>query len=110
MAKGQESKEKIFAKLMEVYPNAFFEDEGKILRVPMEESGNLVEIKITLTAAKNNLGSDIRPSAFSAEPASNNPVAPNFMPAPASTSQATEISPEEKENVRKLIESLNLQF
>ena len=54
MARGAQSKTAIFNKLMEVYPDAFFEDEGKILRIPLNEDGELVEIKVTLTAAKNN--------------------------------------------------------
>lgn len=105
-ARGTESKNKIFTKLMEAYPNAFWEDEGKILRVPLDENGTRVEIKITLTAAKNNLGGEVAESAFPEE----SPVKSDFMPAPAAPNKETEVTPEEKENVRKLIESLNLQF
>ena len=105
MVRGTESKEKIFAKLMEVYPNAFFEDEGKILRVPMDESGSRVEIKVTLTAAKTNLKSDSATSAFPQE----NLEQSDFMPQPAQPSSSSiEISQEEKNNVAKLIKSLNL--
>ena len=34
MAKGTESKNVIFSKLQEVFPDAFWEDQGKILRIP----------------------------------------------------------------------------
>lgn len=94
-AKGTESKGIVFGKLQEVYPNAFWEDEGKILRIPMTEGGNLVEIKVTLTAAKNLLGGTEMPSAFEAAPA----------PAQAPQVQMTE---EEKDNVAKLLASLNM--
>ena len=94
-AKGTESKGIVFGKLQEVYPNAFWEDEGKILRIPMTEGGNLVEIKVTLTAAKNLLGGTEMPSAFEAAPA----------PAQIPQVQMTE---EEKDNVAKLLASLNM--
>lgn len=94
-AKGTESKGIIFGKLQEVYPNAFWEDEGKILRIPMTEGGNLVEIKVTLTAAKNLLGGTEMPSAFETVP----------TPAESLKVQMTE---EEKDNVAKLLASLNI--
>lgn len=94
-AKGTESKGIIFGKLQEAYPNAFWEDEGKILRIPMTEGGNLVEIKVTLTAAKNLLGGTEMPSAF------------EVAPAPAQTPQV-QMTEEEKDNVAKLLASLNM--
>ena len=105
-AKGTESKNVLFAKLQEVYPNAFWEDQGKILRVPMDENGQRVEIKVTLTAAKTNLGGDEIASAFD-----NGPVA---MPIPSQTTTAvnesnlTEPTEEEKQNIESLIKALGL--
>lgn len=99
MAKGAESKAVLFAKLQEIYPNAFWEDENKILRVPMTEDGNVVEIKVTLTAAKANLGSGLPESVFdNAAPVVTKPTA-------AKTIKVTE---EEKANVSKLLASLGL--
>lgn len=107
MARGTEAKNAIFSKLMSVYPNAFWEDEGKILRVPVEENGALIEIKVSLTAAKANLrGSDL-PSAFdNAEPA----AATTSSPVPVIESNSSSIAPseEEKANVAKLISALGL--
>lgn len=106
MARGTQSKTAIFNKLMEVYPDAFFEDEGKILRIPVNEDGELVEIKVTLTAAKNNLNkSNIQLSAFDNSPPE---LAPDFMPAPAAENQDLAPSQEEKDNVSKLLASLGL--
>lgn len=94
-AKGTESKSIIFNKLKEIYPNSFWEDENKILRIPMNEGGNPIEIKVTLTAAKNILGSGAVESAFptASEPIVESPV---------------EMTEEEKENVATLLASLNL--
>ncbi len=56
MAKGSIAKENLFNKLMEVFPNAFWEEKGKILRVPMDDGGADVEIKVALTCAKDIIG------------------------------------------------------
>lgn len=94
-AKGTESKCIIFNKLREIYPNSFWEDENKILRIPMNEGGNPIEIKVTLTAAKNILGSGAVESAF---PTTSEPV----------VEKPVEMTEEEKENVATLLASLNL--
>lgn len=101
MAKGAESKTTIFKKLQEVYPNSFWESENKILRIPMTENGNRVEIKVTLTAAKNNLGGEGIESAFEAPPSA--------IPKPENSPQPTlEPTQEEKDNINRLIASLGL--
>lgn len=94
-ARGTESKSVIFNKLKEIYPNAFWEDEGKILRIPMNEGGNSIEVKVTLTAAKNILGSGVVESAF---PAASETV----------IESPVEMTAEEKENVATLLASLDL--
>jgi hypothetical protein len=100
-AKGTESKNIIFAKLQEVFPESFWEDQGKILRVPLDENGTRVEIKVTLTAAKNNLKGDAVESAFEAAPSS-------IVTENVSKNSVLEPTEEEKENVAKLIASLGL--
>ena len=99
-AKGTESKNIVFSKLQEIFPEAFWEDQGKILRIPLDENGNRVEIKVALTAAKNNLGGENPTSAFDTAPVVNN----------SSTVNNTILEPtqEEKDNVAKLIASLGL--
>ena len=96
-AKGTESKNIIFSKVQEVYPEAFWEEEGKILRIPMNENGNIVEIKVTLTAAKNILGNGETPSAFSAASIPTETAKP-----------VAEMTEEEKNNVAMLLASMNL--
>lgn len=95
-AKGTESKNVIFTKLQEVFPDAFWEDQGKILRIPLTENGARVEVKVSLTAAKTNLGGDEPVSAFSSEPAVKIST-PDIEP-----------TQEEKDNVSRLIASLGL--
>ena len=55
MARGSQAKQEILETLKETFPNSFMED-AKILRIPWIENGETVEIKITMTAAKNLLG------------------------------------------------------
>lgn len=100
-AKGTESKNIIFTKLKEIFPESFWEDENKILRVPLDENGSRIEIKVTLTAAKTNLGGDVPSSAFEASPVVN-----TFSK--ESINSNLEPTQEEKDNVAKLIASLGL--
>ena len=70
-ARGQTIKDDIVAKLLEIYgDNAAVID--KVLRIRGSEGGESIEIKITLTAAKDN----VMDSFEKAAPASN-PIAAN---------------------------------
>lgn len=109
MAKGAESKSVIFNKLQEVFPGAFWEDQGKILRIPLTEDGARVEIKVSLTAAKTNLGGNEPESAFEASSFSfENSVNTRAKEDKESTSVSLEPTQEEKENVSRLIAALGL--
>lgn len=103
--RGTESKNVVFTKLQEIFPDAFWEDQGKILRIPLDENGTRVEIKVSLTAAKNNLGGDSVPSAFDVGPTQNSAFKNFDVSTPQSSIEPTQ---EEKENVNKLIASLGL--
>lgn len=104
MIRGTESKNIVFAKLQEVFPGSFWEDQGKILRIPLDENGSRIEIKVTLTAAKTNLGEEGPVSAFNSSPVVNAiPDIPKIVNNPV-----LEPTEEEKENVSKLIASLGL--
>lgn len=102
-ARGTDSKNTVFAKLQEVFPDAFWEEPGKILRVPLDENGSRVEIKVSLTAAKTNLGDGVATSAFSTTSES----AASAFPTPT-VSSSLEPTEEEKNNVQALIKSLGL--
>lgn len=109
-AKGAVSKNTIFTKLKEVYSDAFWEDEGKILRIPLDEDGTRVEIKVQLTAAKTNLGGDNVSSAFdnNNEKTSKEEDSSTFFSAFSNATPKNIMEPttEEKENVSKLLKSL----
>ena len=106
MAKGAFAKTQVFKGIMEHFPNAFWEEENKILRVPINEDGVSVEIKVTLTAAKTNIGDGHLASAFDLAGTS---VKASSESAPAQeASGSTEMSEEEKANVARLMASLGL--
>lgn len=90
MAKGAESKNKIVAKICQVFPDAFLYD--KMVIIPMEENGEIVQIKCTLTCAKTNI------DAGGAQPTA----------APSTDLGNLEITPEEKSDVEQLISKLGL--
>lgn len=97
MARGSVAKEIIKAKILETFEGSFPYD--KEIRIPIEEDGSIVQIKVTLTAAKVNVGvgADIAipGAAFQSTPV-------------AQTAASPEITPEEKKNVENLIETLGL--
>ncbi len=94
MAKGAESKAKLIEKLKEIYPDAF--EYGKEFRIPFEEDGQRVEIKVALTCAKSNVGGE----SASVESGGQSEEAVNVASA-----APTE---EEKANIAKLMDRLGL--
>lgn len=101
MARGTFAKQEIFKKIQEIYPDSFFEDEGKILRIPIQENSEIIEIKMQLTAAKTNLGGDNVQSAFDSVPVVN-----TISSTKETYSAPLEPTQEEKDNVSKLLSSL----
>ena len=89
-ARGAEVKEKLTNVLTKLFPESFM--DGKILRIPMKENGEIVEIKVTLTAAKDVLG------GASTEAFTSNSVTPVYeMP-----------TDEEIEEVKKYLSSMGM--
>ena len=99
MAKGAVAKGEVTKKILASFNGSF--EYGKEIRIPLMENGELVQIKVTLTCAKENVecGADNAiPGDFpviNAEPAPDRsePVAPTA---------------EEKQNVAQLLKSLGL--
>ena len=92
--RGTQAKQIVIAKIKEIFPEAF--EYGKELRIPLEEDGQRVEIKVALTCAKTNVGGD--GSSVESQVESN--VAVN---APAAAP-----SEEEKQNISDLMSRLGL--
>jgi len=109
MAKGTISKEFVFKKILETFEGSFMQDD-KICRIPCIENGETVEIKVTLTAAKDIIGAGVssnRPSGPTAVEEfdwSNNISENKGVEAAA----ANDLSEQEKENIRKMMEALGL--
>lgn len=93
MARGAEAKATVWNKILETFDDAF--EYNKEIRIPMEDNGERVEIKVTLACAKENVGGG---EAASVEPQS-------AFTEPKTTAAPT---PEEKENIAKLMDRLGL--
>ena len=99
MARGQIVKEEIKNKILETFKDAFIASDNKTIRIPMKEDGELIEIKVTLTAAKDIEGAAAAGSGISGFPGINE----------ASVESAPlEPSAEEKKNVEDLLSKLGL--
>ena len=104
MARGQEEKEQIKQKIMEVFDGAF--EDGKTIRIPI----NGLEIKITLTAAEDVIGSGSAATApiNASQPSVGDPSDPSTAAeipwdAPADSYKPTS---KEKEDISILLKSL----
>lgn len=108
MARGADSKLEITRKILETFEGSFLFSDGKEIRIPCQEDGEEVQIKVTLTAAKTN----VAPGDDNALPEA--PKKPDInstsMKNSAFSAGTTEIIPteEEKANVKSLLESLGL--
>lgn len=101
MARGQEEKLIVINKIKEVFPEAFEYD--KTIRIPIGD----VQIKVTLTAAKDN----VEPGGDAAVPgikATKVTIADGAEPVFKDVSATVEPSVEELNAVSSLMESLGL--
>ena len=93
-ARGQELKNQIVNKILEVFPNSFI--NGKEIRICGNENGEAVQIKVTLTAAKENIVNETveKPTAAATTASTDN--------------YTVEITPKEKRTVAEMLAALNL--
>lgn len=99
--RGAIAKEQIMSKIREVFPDAFLVG-GKELRIPMSENGEIVQIKVALTAAKDNVEPD-GGSALVIKTAPSNTTA--NIPTNA---EVKEPSDEEKANIAKFLAAMGV--
>lgn len=97
MARGSVAKEIVAKKLLETFEGSFAYE--KEIRIPIVENGEIIQIKVTLTAAKTN----VEQGEENAVPGTITIKNPEAL-----TQMKVEPTAEEKENVRKLLASLNL--
>ena len=101
MARGAESKLKVQKQILEAFPGSFLYNDGKEIRIPCAEGAEVVQIKVALTCAKENV-----------ECGSDN-ATPGDFPTPfkeVTPERTTPVAPttEEKQNVANLLRSLGL--
>ena len=97
--KGSISKEIVTKKILETFEGSF--QYEKEIRIPMEEDGNQIQLKCVLTCAKTN----VEPNGENAIPGEVTQVAAGI---PANEKTFVEPTQEEKDNVQKLMQMLNL--
>ena len=114
MAKGQKSKEAVIEKILSSFEGAFLYNGNKEIRIPRTDDGELVQIKVSLTCAKENVepGDDtVVPGATSVK-ATKATIAegaePVFEDVSGYVSAVIEPSAEELNAVNSLMESLGL--
>jgi hypothetical protein len=102
MAKGAQAKSEVMKKILSTFEGSFTYSDGKEIRIPVYEAGELVQIKVTLTCAKENVVA----GADSAMPG-DFPAPKTTAPTPERTApvQPTEA---EKQNVAALLKKLGL--
>ena len=99
-AKGQIAKENVVKKIAEVFGERFIGEFDKKIYVWSEENGEQVQVAIALTCPKTSVG---------AEKVMNfNEDTMSFTGVVTQVPETMEISEEEKDNIKKLMERLGL--
>lgn len=103
-AKGSIAKGEIQAKILEVFPGSFLYNDGKEIRINTTENGAEIQIKVTLTAAKEAVsnGMDNFSTSSAQEEANTENVSIDF------SSSIVEPTKEEKVRLQELLSQLNL--
>lgn len=107
MAKGQKAKKIISDKILNMFADSFLYNDGKEIRIPIEEDGELIQIKATLTAAKVS----VEPGSDNAIPTSADVVQSNTtIENITSTNEKTivQATEEEKQNLQNMLSKLGL--
>lgn len=99
--KGTILKKEITDKILETFEGSFLYNDGKEIRIPGLEDGQELQVKVALTCAKTN----VTPNGENALPGED-----IVTEAPMSNvSQASaEVTQEEKDNIKKMMEVLGL--
>ena len=109
MARGAIAKKQVIDKLLSTFEGSFLYNDGKEVRIPIMEEGELIQIKVALTAAKENVeqGSEnALPGEHTASVANDNAI--NFSETTPKETKIIEPTAEERENVKDLLAALGL--
>lgn len=103
MARGGQFKKEILNKMLEVFPNSFLYNDEKELRICGQEDGEEIQLKCVLTCAKVN----VEPNGDIAIPGEISTNI-NFEDSKPIEQKVVEPTQEEKDNVKKLMETFGL--
>lgn len=109
MAKGAVAKQTVFETILNTFEGSFMYNNGKECRIPIEENGEIIQIKVTLTAAKELV--DASEGSSSAVPAAfPSPKAKTDIGSIPSQAAMKNVEPteEEKQNIESLMAALGL--
>lgn len=109
MAKGQQSKELFYNKILEIFNEAFMYNNGKEVRIPFQEDGKDIQLKIVVTCAKDN----VEPGEDQAIPGAKVVVKEGAEPAFKSATEEKIVEPtkEELDTVSSMMAAMaNLGF
>lgn len=104
MARGANSKSSVASKILETFDGAFLYNDGKEIRIPMLEDGETIQIKVALTAAKEN----VNPGDDNAIPGAAADKVSFVETTTKEIENAVQPSEEEKQNVADLLKALGL--
>lgn len=103
MIKGAISKQNITKKILETFSGSFLYD--KEIRIPVEENGELIQLKCTLTCAKTNVNqgdNELIPGEINFEDTNT------IVNTSNNTENKTEITQEEKDRIKNLMDVFGL--
>ena len=106
-AKGSIAKAEIMSTILATFPNSFAFNDGKEVRINYTENGELVQIKVTLTAAKVPVEVDVPAATVTSAAAGDIDDVPFPISTPAEK-VPDEPTDEEKERLTSLLKALNL--
>ena len=104
MAKGQAAKQEAFAKMLEMFPDSFLYNDNKELRINTTEDGNDIQLKITITCAKENVNAE---SENAIPGAAEAPVEKSLNETQVSPAEPPQMTEAERQNVENLMKALN---
>ena len=104
MAKGSESKSIFYEKILEMFEGSFIYNDGKEIRIPFNEDGKDIQLKIVVTCAKNN----VEPDEGMVVPEIKTTIAEGTESVSEEESIIREPSTEELDTVNNLMISLGL--
>lgn len=103
--RGSQAKAEIQKKILEVFPGSFISD--KIIRIPMTEDGEVIQIKCTLTAAKDIINQQPKVSPTAPAPTQSDVPFEECMNPPEDT-QDWKMTKEEEQRVAAIMKKLDM--